>query len=202
MISIQKMLLHEFLLFLMAGGIAGFFVGALLLLRPVWLLNIGRKVNRWVVTRHIGLLLDRVVKVDRWFYRHHRASGASLLAGAAFLMYFFVAVLDKPHLLMRLSAAWTLSPAIAEILLDATVLAILLGAAFTAIVSLFLLVRPSMLRELEQHSNQWISLRRALKPFEISRAGVDDYVFLNVQMAGVLLLFCSLYTLIGLTHWL
>jgi len=31
---------------------------------------------------------------------------------------------------------------------------------------------------------------------------VDEYVFQNVRMAGVLLLFCSLYTLAGLTIWL
>ena len=87
-------------------------------------------------------------------------------------------------------------------LLDSAVLSILLGAAFTLIISLFLLIRPSMLRGFEQGANQWISLRQALKPFEISRVGVDEYVFQNVQLAGVLLLFGSLYTLVGLTHWL
>jgi hypothetical protein len=88
------------------------------------------------------------------------------------------------------------------VLLDSTVLSILLGATFALIISLFLLIRPSMLRGFEQGANQWISLRLVLSPFEISRVGVDEYMFQNVQMAGVLLLFGSLYILVGLTTWL
>jgi hypothetical protein len=198
----SKVLVHAFLLLLMAGGIVGLIMGALLLLRPAWLLNIGQYTNRWIATRRLSLLLDRVVQIDRWFYRHHLISGALLLAGAIFLLYFFVAMLDKARLLERLSHALLLSPVITETLLDATVLIILLGAVFTVIVSLFMLARPSELRGFEQRSNQWISLRRALKPLEVARSGFDEYVFLNVQLAGVLLLFCSLYILIGLTPWL
>jgi hypothetical protein len=87
-------------------------------------------------------------------------------------------------------------------LLDALVLSALIGALFAAFVGLFLLLRPSMLREFEQGANRWISLRRALKPMEIPRAGVDEYVFLHGRRVGVLLVLGSLYTLVLLTLWL
>ena len=202
MTEVNKMLLHASLLFLMAGSIAGLFAGASLVLRPAWLLHASRRANRWIATRQITSVLEQVVKVDRWFYRHHQASGVLLLTGAIFLIYFFTARLDKLRILIGLSRVFAIPPVLAEVLLDSAVLSILLGAAFALIISLFLLIRPSMLRGFEQGANQWISLRRALKPFEIPRAGVDEYVFLNVQMAGVLLLFGSLYTLAGLTIWL
>jgi hypothetical protein len=202
MSDINKLLFHALLLFLMTGSIAGLFAGASLVLRPVWLLYVSRRVNRWVATRQISSLLEWVVKVDRWFYRHHQASGMLLLAGAVFLIYFFIARFDRLRILIGLSRAFAIPPVLTEVLLDSAVLSILLGAAFALIISLFLLIRPSMLRGFEQGANRWISLRRALKPFEISRIGVDEYVFQNVQMAGVLLLFGSLYTLVGLTHWL
>jgi hypothetical protein len=195
-------LFHLWLSFLMAGSIAGLFAGAALVLRPAWLLYAGSRVNRWVATREVSSLLERVVKVDRWFYRHHHASGMSLLAGAAFLIYFFIARFDRVRIIIGLSRVFDIPLVFSMVLLDSAVLSILLGAAFALIISLFMLMRPSMLRGFEQGANQWISLRRALKPFEISRAGVDEYVFQNVQMAGVLLLLGSLYTLAGLTIWL
>jgi len=202
MSDINKFLFHALLLFLMAGSLAGLFAGALLVLRPAWLLQMSKRVNRWITTRHVISLLERVVKVDRWFYRHHQASGILLLAGSIFLIYFFTARFDKLRILIGMSKTSTLPPVLIDVLLDSMVLSILLGAVFALIISLFLLLRPSLLRGFEQGANQWISLRRALKPFEIARVGVDEYVFQNVQMAGVLLLCGSLYTLAGLTVWL
>jgi len=199
---INKLLFHALLLFLMAGSIAGLFAGAALVLRPVWLLHASRRVNRWIATRQVAGLLEQVVKVDRWFYRHHQISGVLLLAGAIFLIYFFTSRFDKLRVLIGLSRAFAFPLMFTDVLLDAAVFSILLGAVFALIISLFLLLRPSLLRGFEQGANQWISLRRALKPLEISRGGVDEYVFQNVQMAGVLLLFGSLYTLAGLTIWL
>jgi len=199
---INKMLFHAMLLFLMIGSIVGLFVGAALVLRPAWLLYASRHANRWIAMPSITNLLDQVVKVDRWFYRHHQASGISLLAGAVLLIYFFTARFDKLSLLAGLSRKLPISPELTEVLLDTAVFSILLGAAATLIISLFLLIRPSMLRGFEQNANQWISMNSALKPFELSRVGFDEYVFQNVQMTGVLLLFASLYALAGLTIWL
>ena len=69
-------------------------------------------------------------------------------------------------------------------------------------VSLFLLLRPSLLRDFEQASNRWLSLRRALKPMEVRRDGVDEYVFRHARQAGILLMLGSLYVLALLTSWI
>lgn len=199
---VSTLLLHALLLFIVACSIAGLIVGAALVLRPSWLLYASAHANRWIATRQIDRLLEQAIKVDRWFYRHHRISGALLLTGAIFLIYFFIARFDKPSILVGLFKAYHVSPMMTEVLLDTVVLSILLGAAFTTIISVFLLSRPSMLKGFEQGANQWFSLRRALKPFEISRSGMDDYVFQNVQMTGVLLLSGSIYALAGTVIWL
>ncbi len=199
---VNQMLFHALLLFLMVGSMAGLFVGVALVLRPAWMSYASKHANRWIAMPPVANLLDQVVKVDRWFYRHHQASGISLLAGAVLLIYFFTARFDKISLLTGLSRKFPIPTVFAEMLLDSVVLSILLGAAATLIISLFLLIRPSMLRGFEQDANQWISMRRVLKPFELSRVGVDEYVFQNVQMTGVLLLFGSLYTLAVLIIWL
>ena len=202
MSDINKYLFHAMLLFLMVGSIAGLFAGAALVLRPSVLLQVSARVNHWVATRKISGLLEHVFKIDRWLYRHHNATGTLLLIGAIFLFYFFTARFDKLRILIGFSIRFSIPPVFSEILIDAGVLSILLGAAFAFVVSLFLLFRPSMLKGFEQGANQWISLRRALKPFESFRDGIDAYAFHNAQMTGVLLLFGSLYTLAGLTNWL
>ena len=198
----DTLLLRSLLLFLMVGSVAGLFAGAALMLRPDWLLRVSKRANKWVSTRHLDQSLEQSFKLDPWFYRYHHMSGILTLAGAIFTLYFFTAGFDKSATLAGLSRKFSIPPALIGSLLDALALSCLLGAAFAIIISLFLLFRPSLLRGFEQGANQWFSLRRGLKPLEIPRSGVDEYVFRHVQLAGVLLLFGSMYTLVGLVAWL
>lgn len=202
MFDTEQYLFHAFLLFLISGGIAGLAVGVALVLRPDWLLHASKVGGIWIATRKVTSVLERVFKIDYWLYRHHRAGGALLLVGAIFLMYFFTARFDKLPILMSFSIRYAFPPAFTEVLVDSAVFSMLLGAAFALIVSLFLLIRPSLLKGFEQGANQWVSLRRAIKPLERLRNDMDEYTFQNAQMTGVLLLVASLYVLIGLTLWL
>lgn len=194
--------LRTLLLFLMLGSIAGLLTGAVLIMRPDWMLRLSKYTNRWVSTRQLNRKLERTVNLNRWFYRHHQASGSLTLVGALWIIGFFTIAFDKPKALAALPKNAVIPPALMEGLLDALVLASLTGAVFAVIISLFMLLRPSLLRGFEQGANQWLSLRRALKPLEISHSGVDEYVFRHVRLMGVLLLFGSLYTLAGLAFWL
>jgi hypothetical protein len=110
--------------------------------------------------------------------------------------------MDRAGIISGLAKHYKLPLPLVGGLLDALVLTVLLGALFSALISLFLLLRPSMLRDFEQGANRWVSLRRALKPMEIPRAGVDEYVLQRSRQAGILLVLGSLYVLIMLTIWL
>ena len=198
----DTLLLRSLLWFLMFGSIAGLLVGAALILRPDWLLRVSKRANRWVSTRRLDRALEQSINLDHWFYRYRLVSGILTLAGAVYIIYFFTAAYDKPSALAGLSKHYTIPPALMDALLDALVLSSLAGAVFALIVSLFLLFRPSMLRGFEHGANQWVSLRSALKPLEVARSGVDEYVFRHVRLVGVLLLFGSLYTLVGMVTWL
>ncbi|MDD5180681.1 MAG: hypothetical protein PHT15_05415 [Gallionellaceae bacterium] len=198
----DTLLLRSLLLFLMLGSVAGLFAGMALIMRPDWLSRVNKHASRWMSTRQFERPLERTVKLDHWFYRHHRTSGILILAGAVYTLYFFTAILDKPSILAGLSRKFPIPPALIASLLDALVLSCVLGAAFALIISLFLLIRPSLLRGFEQGANRVLSLRHALKPLEIQRSGVDEYVLHNVRLAGMLLLFGSLYALVGMGIWM
>lgn len=198
---VESLLLRSAVLFLIAGSLAGLVVGALLLWRPQRLRMVSAVLNRWVSTRHLDQSLERSVSLDPWFYRYRRSSGVLTLLGSCYILYFFTVSLDKVDAINGLSRYFKQPVVLVGALLDAGVLIALLGALFAGFISLFLLWRPSLLREFEQGANQWLSLRRALKPLEIPRQGVDEYVLQHGRRAGILLVLGSLYTLVLLTFW-
>lgn len=199
---IESWLLQSFVIFLIVGSLAGMFVGVLLLLRPQSVYRLNERLNRWVSTRHLDQSLERSVNLDPWFYRYSRPGGALILLGAAYVLYYFTAILDRPVVIDGLVHSFKLHPVLIGGLLDAVALGSILGALCAALVGLFLLLRPSMLRDFEQMTNQWISLRRAMKPVEVRRAGVDEYVFRHGQRVAILLILGSLYVLVLLLTWI
>ena len=199
---VESLLLRSFVLFLMLGSLAGLIVGALLLWSPQRLRAVSSLLNRWISTRHLDQALDRVVEIDPWFYRHHLTSAWLILLASGYIIYSFTIGLNRANAVIGLSRYCHLPEGLAAGLLDAMVLSALLGVLFAVFVSLFLLLRPSMLRDFEQGANSWVSLRRGLKPLEIGRAGVDEYIFKYGRQAGLLLVLGSLYALSLLTFWL
>lgn len=196
----NTLLLRALVLFLMIGSVAGLFAGMALILRPGWMFFVNKHASRWVSTRQMGRLLEHGFNLDRWVYRHSRTCGTLMLSGAVFLVYFFTAGFDKPGALASLSKIFAISPALLGLLLDTFVRVSLVGAVFALITSLLLLFRPNILHGLEQRANRWFSMRRILKPFEVSHCGASEYVFRNAHLVGALLLFGSLYTLAGLAQ--
>lgn len=194
----DAILTRSLILFLLLGSVAGLFAGAALLLRPALLLRASKFANRWISTRQLSRPLTRFFSLDSWFYRYNRLSGAVLMSGSIYMVYFFTAVFDKSVALKNVFKTDLLPPALMEGLVDALVLASLTGAVFVMLISLFLILRPSMLREFELSANRSVSLRKELKPLEITRDGVDQCVFRNVRLAGILILSGSIYTLVVL----
>lgn len=199
---VESLLLRSAVLFLIVGSLAGLVVGALLIRSPHRLRKVGDILNRWVSTRHLDQALDRTVEIDPWFYRHRRASAGMMLAASGYILYSFTIGLDRASAVIGLSKRFYLPQGLAGGLLDALVLSALLGALFAAFVSLFLLLRPSMLKDFEQGANRWVSLRRGLKSLEVKRQGVDEYIYKHGREAGIMLMIGSLYVLAMLTTWI
>ncbi len=183
---------------LFIGSATGVVMGLLLIFRPTWLQSASKFTNRWVSTRHLDRALERSINVDLYIYRYRLVSGGVLLAGAVFILYFFTVQFDKASAIVIGAQRFHWPAKLIEGLVDALVLGSLVGALSTTFVSLSLLLRPSLLRGSEHYANQWISLRRALKPLEIPRHGIDEMVFRHRQLAGALLILGSLYTMIAL----
>ena len=196
-----KVELHMLHAFLAVAGIVGLLAGAVLVIRPDWMVQLGRYANRWISTRQFDSPMERSFNVDKWFYQHHRTAGTLMLAGACWTIAYFITVFDKFRALAALGHLVSWPRGLLSGLLDATVLLALVGSVFAALVSLFLLLRPSMLREFEQGADRWISTRQALKPLEIPRDWPDSYVLHHSRAIGLLSLLASLFMLGMLAIW-
>lgn len=183
-------------IFLLIGALLGVNLALLLIFNPRLLERLNRVANRWISMRHISKLLDRSINIERWFYRHHRAAGLAIMLGASYILIFFGILFDKAHALQRLSG--TLPAKLLDGLLDALVLCSLAGGAAALIAGLFIWLRPSLLRDIEKKSNQWVSTRRATKVLDVPHGEVDRFVARHAQRVGWLLLLGSIYLFIAM----
>ncbi len=187
-------------LFLLVGALLGVLLGVLLILRPQLVQRINRMANRWISTRHLSQALDRSISIEHWFYQHHRSIGMLVTLGAGYILAYFGLMFDRAAAAQRLAGYSSIGGL--EWLLDALVLASLTGGAVALFAGLFLWLRPSFLRGIEEGANQWVTMRRATKVFDVPHDQFDIFVLRHTRQAGWLLLLGSLYLLFVLVHWL
>lgn len=178
-------------IFLVVGALAGVAVSLLLIFKPHLMARANRLANRWISTDHLNQMLDRSISIEHWFYRHHRLLGMLIIFGACYIFIYFGLLFDKSIVLQRLSGY--MPGRLLDVLLDAMALASLTGAAVALFVGLFLCLRPSLLRGIEESANLWISSDPAVRMLDIPRGQVDQFVEVHAQRIGWLLLLGSIY---------
>lgn len=178
-------------IFLLIGALLGVVLALLLIFKPHLLGRVNRVANRWISTRHVGQAMDRSISIEHWFYQHHRVTGIVVVLGATYIFIYFGILFDKAILLQRWSSHVPLK--LLDGLLDALVLGALVGAAVALLVSLFLWLRPSLLRGIEEEANQWVSTSRAAQMLDVPHDQLDRFVARHAQRVGWLLLLGSIY---------
>lgn len=199
---IQSWFFQSAIIFLLVGSVAGLLVGALLVFRPQLFDSLSLILNRWISTRSMDKSLESSFSLDPLLYRYRHWTGTAILLGALFVLFYFTVRLDRVAAIEGLAKYFQYYPSIMGGFLDALVLSSLLGALCAIFVALSLMFRPSLLRGFEGSANQWLSLRRALKPMEVPRDNMERYVQRHTRQVGLFLLLGSLYTLILLTYWM
>lgn len=199
---IETWLFQSTLTFLVIGSMAGVVIGILLLFYPERFTSLSTFLNRWISTRKLDKSLESSFTLDPWMYRHRNLTGGGVLLGALFILYYFTFQLDRAAAITGLSKHFNYPLGLIAGFLDALVLSSLLGALCAIFVALSLLLRPSLLRGFEGNMNQWLSLRKVLKPMEIPRDDVERYVERHSRQVGIFLLLGGLYTLLVGLWWL
>lgn len=198
----QAWLLQSAIIFLVFGSVAAIAVGVLLIFWPQRLQNIRVYLDHWVSTRNFDRSLEQRISLDPWFYRHGQATGIAILAGASYILFFFTFQLERAQTVAGLAHRFAYPVALAEAIVDAVVLISLLGALSAILVSIFVLFRPSLLRGFEGYANQWLSLRKSMKPLEQPRDNLERYVDRYARQFGIFFVLGGLYALVLLLVWM
>ena len=192
---IKDILLRFSMAILCGGGIVGVLLGATMLIKPERIVSLNENFSRWVSTIKIEQQFDRPRWIERIFYRHHRLVGALILIGAIGVLYTFLIRYN----VRRISAAiapgnWGLW--------DLVIATLLVGSVVAGLVGIIVLVRPSLLRELEKMANRWIATDGMLKVFNARHHFLDQHVLRHRKSVGVIMIIGSLYILIVLAPFL
>lgn len=186
---------QSFLTFLWIGSIVGLLIGAGMLFRPQQVIRLNQYVSRWVGSEKFSVMLDRPRWSERFFYRHHKPVGAGVLIGALLILYTFL-------FSYNLRTISTLIPRGYWWLSDALVAILLVGSALAALIGILILVRPSLLRELEKAANHWVSTERLLTLFNHMNFSAEQSIIRHHKVAGISIMLGSLYILVVLGYFL
>lgn len=180
---------------LVVGLVMSLLVSVMLVAAPARLLEINRRVSRWIDTGRHFQVLERPLMLERLFYRHHRPLGAFIVLGAVYVLWRWAVAYDREAVIGLLDRRWVTSG------LDWIV-----GAVETVVVGLHvlilgmglvILVRPSLLKNLERTANRWHP-GWSTERLDASIESIDRGVALSPRLAGLALLVASLWSLVTL----
>lgn len=183
---LELFLLRNLAIFLLICAPFGAAISLLLITKPQLMERFNHIANRWVSSRSLSRVLDRSISIEYWFYRHHRALGAIVMMGSVYIFVFFGIMFDKSYAMHHIN--WKIPTRLMDGLMDALVLSSLTGGVVAFMVGLFLFLRPSLLRGIEEEANQWVSSRRAIKMLDVPHDQVEKIIACHTQRVGWLLL--------------
>lgn len=188
---LNDILRHALVTFLWIGSFAGVLLGAGIWLKPQEVIRLNQAFSRWVGTDKIEVALDKPRWTERFFYRHHRLVGTGVLGGAVVILYTFL-------FSFNLRTVSTLIPRDYWWLSDALVAMMLVGSGLAALIGTLILIKPSLLRELEKASNHWVSTERFQTMLSKRNFSAEQSLIRHHRIAGISILLGSLYILIVL----
>jgi len=198
--TVKFLLWDDLAIFLLLAALLGIVLGLLLIFKPRVAEQLNHAASRWISTRHVNRWLERSISLERWFYHYHRTIGVIIVGGASYILIYFSMLFDKAEALRHLGGKVPVQ--VLAGLLDALVLSALVGGTVGLIAGLFLWLRPSMLRGIEEETNQWVSSRRATKVLDIPHDQMDRFIAQHAQQTGWLLLLGSIYLFAAMFRWL
>jgi hypothetical protein len=170
-------------------------LGLSFLLIPEKMLRIGEKLNHWISTEHIFDSLNRPRFLERFVYRHHSIFGILVIAISTICIYMMLFYADISLIMYKLLlmvetefSKWLLV-SLYYILAGANVLAFMLGV--------IIVIRPSVLKTLEDKANHWFEAEEKLKVLDNTRDLPDSIFPGNPRIFGTLILIAALYILMN-----
>lgn len=180
---------------IIAGAIMSMLYGFWLLISPDSALKLNHIINKSFSMRKHGKTLESQISIESWFYRHSGIAGSVLMLGAAYLFYLLFWGLDFNQLADTLPGLTIL---MWEWLLQAFQVFFAIMSIVVFLMGFLIIVRPSLLKPLEDKANKWVSTRQKMQ-FMSENVGQADQLLVRFprQFASVILI-CSAIVLLNM----
>jgi hypothetical protein len=142
------------------GAALSILYGLWLIISPKSALTLNHKINKGFSMRKASKPLEKPIYIERWFYRHSNITGGLLMIGALYLLYLLFWQLDFILLAKKLSG---LTPLMWEWLLQSFHIFFASMAIVVFLIGFLIIIRPSLLKPLEEKANKWVSTRQKMQ---------------------------------------
>jgi hypothetical protein len=165
MSAVSDILLGAALLALTLLLLGALLFGMLALIAPTLALRLQQRSALQFSTRRRLKWAEWPHQIEREFYRHHRWFGLALLLVGGASLWVLLSVLE-PATLLRALAANSAHRLWLDVVITTLRLLLIAGLGFAMLVSLVVIIRPSLLKRTEAKTNRWVSSRQALRQLE------------------------------------
>ena len=184
-----------FLNLIIVGAILSMLYGFWLLIAPLSALAVNKIINKSFSMRNASKPLETPISTERWFYKHAKILGILLMVGAAYLFYLLFWELNFVKLAKVLPGLTNL---MWEWLLQSFQIFFTIMAVVVFFMGFLILIRPSLLKPLEEKANKWISTRQKMQ-FMSDEIGQADLLLARFpRQVGAVILICSAIVLINM----
>lgn len=190
--AIQMWLINSMLLL----GMLIFLLGVWILILPTHFLKVGQSLSKWVTTDHYFDYMDKPRYQEKVIYKHHRASGILIVAGALYTLVMLLHKIDidvvytkLPAIINTFWSEWFYSTAY-YLLVGANILAVVVGS--------IVLLRPSLLKGVEQSLNKWINPEKSLKRLDETHEIALEILPGNPRLFGLAVTLGGLYIVLSM----
>jgi hypothetical protein len=178
---------------LVLGAVLALFVGVWLLINPKDMLRFNQRASRWLDTEKLTAIIDKPRHIERALYRNHRWVGGLVLAGGCYIATVLMFVFNKKAAVTVLARGGDLR--LVGWLIDALFVLLVLCSVLAVVLGVLLLLRPSLLKNIEAWMNRWYSSDKSLQALDRVSFGLDEWVAKHTRLMAVLIILGAVYTL-------
>ena len=173
-----------------------FVIGLWIMVKPQSFLKAGHSLSKWVTTDEYFACLDKPRYQERVIYRHHRAAGGIICAGALFTSYMLAFRLEPAMMAASLppvgDAYWS------EWFYGTAYYLLLAANAFAVAVGAVIFLRPSKLKGIEKVLNRWIVSDDRLKKLDESHEISLEVLPGNPRLFGLAVTLGGVYIMLSI----
>lgn len=193
--TIAAMVTQALLLALGVMLALAFLLALAILVRPGLLERFERTSNRRYSMDHVTSALDTPRNIDRYFYRHHRLYGATVVILAVALLSFLA--FRAPEVAWQSLFDGRMQE-VGAILTDTGRVVLWILGLFALAIGAVVFLRPSALKSLEARANRWLRPQEAIRGLDREFHGPEQWVRRHPRAWGLVIALLSALCLLAL----